>query len=87
MRELNRESEVLNNTITAATDEISRMEENLDEQERSVRRINDGNRKLTGELTDCRVGLRTQARLVEEKENEVVELDQAIENIASLRKQ
>lgn len=87
LRELNRESEVLNNTITAATDEISRMEENLDEQERSVRRITDGNRKLTGELTDCRVGLRTQARLVEERENELAELDQAIEDIASRREQ
>ena len=87
LRELNRESEVLNNTIVAATAEINRMEENLDDQERSVRRLTDESRKLAGELSDCRVGLRTQDRLVEEKENGLKELEQESAELASRVKQ
>ena len=83
LRELNRESEVLTNTIAAANEELNRTEENIDQQERAVRRLTDGNRKLNGELSDCRVRLRTQDRVVEEKEIELTELVLGIAELAT----
>ncbi len=81
LRELNRESEVLQNTIVAAVEELRRTEENIEQQERAVRRLTDSGRTLNGGLTDCRVRLRTQAHVVEEKGNELVELGETVQSV------
>jgi chromosome segregation protein len=87
LRELNRESEVLQNTIAAAVKELGRTEENIEQQERAVRRLTDNGRTLNGGLTDCRVRLRTQAHVVEDKANELVELGQAVQNVMAQHQQ
>ena len=46
-----------------------------------MRRLTDNGRTLNGGLTDCRVRLRTQAHVVEDKAYELVELGQAIQDV------
>ena len=87
LRELNREAEVLQTTIVAAVEELRRTEENIEQQERAIRRLTDKGRTLNGGLTDCRVRLRTQAHVVAEKGNELVQLGEAVQVVMSQQEQ